>query len=101
MPNWSLGFVANVNNVNAVRRQQCQRCQPRPLSTMSMLSTMSAVNHVNRVNDVNHVKTPTPQPAAAFSCSSACGGVSGGTPPAAAGFSDVIDAVDVIDSGRG
>jgi hypothetical protein len=65
---------------------------------------MSAVNHVNRVNDVNDVKTPNP---------AACGGVSvfvrlrrrfGGTPPAAAGFSDVIDvidAVDVIDGGLG
>ena len=76
---------------------------------------MSAVNHVNRVNHVNDVKTPTPAafggvlggrpPAAAFSCSSACGGVSEGvTPPAAAGFSDVIDvidAVDVIDGGLG
>ncbi len=72
-------------------RQRCQQCPP---STMSTASTQSAVNHVNRVNDV---KTPTP---AAF------GGVSGGgrlrrrfgvRPPAAAGFSDVIDAVDVID----
>ena len=89
---------------------------------MSTKSTSSAVNHVNRVNDVNDVKTPNP---AAF------GGGSGGgrlrrclvtphsaafrgvrrlrrrlvvRPPAAAGFSDVIDiidAVDVIDSGRG
>jgi hypothetical protein len=50
------------------------------------------VNDVNRVNDVNDVKAPTP---------AACGGVSGGTPPAASGFSDVIDAVDIIDSGRG
>jgi hypothetical protein len=58
--------LSAVNNV---------RCQPRPLSTMSMLSTMSAVNNVNRVNDVNDVKTPNP---AAF------GGVSGGRPPAAA-----------------
>ena len=79
-----------------------------------MLSTMSAVNHVNDVNRVNDVKTPTPPPAAAFWGEAACGGVSvfvrlrrcfrGGTPPAAAGFSDVIDvidAVDVIDSGRG
>ena len=75
---------------------------------------MSAVNHVNRVNDVIDVKTPNP---------AAYGGVSvfvrlrrrfgvrppsaafrGVTPPAAAGFSDVIDvidAVDVIDSGLG
>jgi hypothetical protein len=52
---------------------------------------MSAVNDVNRVNDVIDVKTPTPPPAAAFR---------GVTPPAAAGFSDVIDAVDSIDSGR-
>jgi len=65
---------------------------------------MSAVNHVNRVNDVIDVKTPTPPPSAAFSRSSAFGDGWGGTPPAAAGFSDVIDvidAVDVIDSGRG
>ena len=89
-----------------------------------MLSTMSAVNHVNRVNDVNDVKTPNPAAFGGvsgrgrlrrrFGCHAACGGVSavtppaaafrGGTPPAAAGFSDVIDvidAVDVIDSGRG
>jgi len=39
-----------------------------------------------------------------FGCPSAYGGVSAVRPPAAAGFSDVIDAVDavdVIDSGRG
>ena len=75
---------------------------------------MSAVNHVNRVNRVNDVKTPTPRRLRRrFGCSSAFGGGwvfvrlrrrFGGTPPAAAGFSDVIDvidAVDVIDSGRG
>jgi hypothetical protein len=69
----TMSTLSAVNNVNAVRCQQCQCC---PLSTMSMLSTMSAVNHV---------KTPTPAacggvsggrpPTAAFSCSSACGGV--------------------------
>jgi len=66
---------------------------------------MSAVNDVNRVNDVNDVKTPTPRRLRRpFGCPSAFGGGWGGTPPAAAGFSDVIDvidAVDVIDSGRG
>jgi hypothetical protein len=88
-----------------------------------MLSTMSAVNDVNRVNDVNDVKTPTPAafggvsgrgrlrrrlvvrpPAAAFRLSRRLRRRFGGWPPAAAGFSDVIDvidAVDVIDSGRG
>jgi hypothetical protein len=91
---------------------------------MSTASTSSAVNHVNDVNRVNDVKTPTPAAFGGvlggeaacggvqlfvrlrrwFGCPSACGGVWGGTPPAAAGFSDVIDvidAVDVIDSGRG
>jgi hypothetical protein len=66
---------------------------------------MSAVNHVNHVNRVNDVKNTNPRRLRRrFGCPSACGGVSGGTPPAAAGFSDVIDvidAVDVIDSGRG
>ena len=99
---------------------------------MSTASASSAVNHVNDVNRVNDVKTPTPAacggvsggrpPAAAVGglrrlrlrfWGDACGGGSavrppaaafGGAPPAAAGFSDVIDAidaVDVIDSGRG
>jgi len=58
-------------------------------------------------------KHQTPPPSAAFLGEAAFGGVSavtppaaafrGGTPPAAAGFSDVIDvidAVDVIDSGH-
>jgi hypothetical protein len=78
---------------------------------------MSAVNHVNRVNDVIDVKTPTSAafggvsavrpPTAAFRLSVRLRRRLGGTPPAAAGFSDVIDvidvidAVDVIDSGRG
>jgi hypothetical protein len=65
---------------------------------------MSAVNHVNRVNRVNDVKPPTPPPSAAFRLSVRLRRRLGGTPPAAAGFSDVIDAVDVIDvtdSGRG
>ena len=75
---------------------------------------MSAVNHVNRVNNVNDVKTPTSAayggvsavrpPTAAFRLSVRLRRRFGGTPPAAAGFSDVIDvidAVDIIDSGRG
>ncbi len=86
--------LSAVNNVNAVNNV---RCQPRPLSTSS------AVNDVNRVNDVNDVKTPTPPPAAAFRGEAAFGGVSGVRrlrrrlvvrPPAAAGFSDVIDVID-------
>jgi len=47
---------------------------------------MSAVNNVNRVNDVIDVKTPTPPPAAAFRCSSAFGGVSGGNAACGGGF---------------
>ena len=76
-----------------------------------MMSTMSAVNHVNHVNRVNDVidvkNINLRRLRRRFGCSSACGGVSvfvrlrrrfGGTPPAAAGFSDVID---IIDSGLG
>ena len=81
----------DVNDVNNVRCQRCQLRQLRPLSITSMTSTASMTSkHQPRRLRRRLVVRP---PAAAV----------GGTPPAAAGFSDVIDvidAVDVIDSGH-
>jgi hypothetical protein len=110
----------DVNDVNNVRRQRCQLRQLRPLSITSMTSTASMTSkHQPRRQRGRLVVRP---PAAAVGglrrlrlrfWGDACGGGSavrppaaafGGAPPAAAGFSDVIDvidAVDVIDSGRG